>query len=170
MSIKEITLLSLLTTILFVQEQILLFVPNVQLTVFLIVLYTRLLTFKQVSIIVFIYVLLDNLVMGSLSLMYTPAMLIAWMLIPVFLNTILKKLESDVSLALFGFLFGIIYGLILMVGTIIVTRVPVIPYLLADLPFQAIMAFTNLLTILYLYRPLHQFLETKIRRYGIRQS
>ena len=68
---KDITLIALLTTLLFVQEQALVFIPNVQLTVFLIVFYSKKLGFLRTSLIVAIHVVLDNLVMGSFNLIYT---------------------------------------------------------------------------------------------------
>ena len=93
-SVRDIALIAILSTILFVQEQVLTFLPNIRLTVFLLVLYSKKLGFIRTTIIVIIHVLLDNLFMGSMNLVYTPAMFVGWMLIPIIICTLFKKTES----------------------------------------------------------------------------
>lgn len=159
MKVKDITILSFLVSVLFVQEQVFVFIPNVQLSTFLIILYTRLLSFKKVSLIITVHVLLDNLWMGSLSILYTPSMFIGWMLIPLLLNTIFKKLKSVTGLALFGFFYGFIYGWIFIPATLLLTGIPFIPYLISDIPFEIFMAICNFLAILWLYSPLYNILN-----------
>ena len=70
--IKEISLIGILAGILFVLEQALVFLPNIQLTVFLIILFSKKLGFKRSIIIIILYVLLDNLVIGSFNIIFTP--------------------------------------------------------------------------------------------------
>ena len=65
LSAKDIAVIAILAVVLFIQEEVLTFLPNVQLTVFLIVLYTKKLGFKKTTIIILIHVILDNLVMGA---------------------------------------------------------------------------------------------------------
>ena len=65
---KDLVLIALLTSILFLQEQLLSFIPNVQLTFFLIVLYSKKLGIVKSSLIILIYVIIDNLLGGSLLL------------------------------------------------------------------------------------------------------
>ena len=62
-STKDIAIISALTAILFVQEQLLTSLPGVQLSMFLIVLYSKTLGLAKSSIIVVLHVLLDNLYM-----------------------------------------------------------------------------------------------------------
>ena len=66
--IKDITIIAFFSAILFVQEQLFSFLPNVQLTVFLIVLYSKVFGFTKTAIIILIHTLLDNIVMGSMNL------------------------------------------------------------------------------------------------------
>ena len=73
---KDLVLISLLSSILILQEQLLSFIPNVQLTFFLIVLYSKKLGIVKSSLIILIYVIIDNLLSGSLSLLFMPFMLI----------------------------------------------------------------------------------------------
>lgn len=169
-STKEITILSLLTTILFVQEQLLMMIPNVSFTPFLIILYSKILPFKRVSLIVIIYVLIDNLYMGSLNLIYTPPMLIAWLLIPILLKTLFKNINNTLGLALFGCAFGFIYGWIYIPTYIIAGNLPftipvITAYLAADILFEIIMAVSNFICIIWFYDPLRNLLEKQFNIY-----
>lgn len=71
-SVRDFALISVLTAILFIQEQILIFIPNVQLTFLLIILYAKKLRLTHVVMIVSIYVLIDSLFTSSFGLVYTP--------------------------------------------------------------------------------------------------
>ena len=73
-STKDIAIIAIMTTILFVQEQLLSGLPGIQLSVFLIILYAKKFGLAKASLIVFLHVLLDNFYMSSFSLMYTPTM------------------------------------------------------------------------------------------------
>ena len=66
-STKDITIIAVMTTILFVQEQLLASLPGIQLTVFLIVLFSKKLGLAKTSIIIVLHVLLDNFYMSSFS-------------------------------------------------------------------------------------------------------
>ena len=92
--IKQITIIAAFSAILFVQEEVLTFLPNVQLTVFLLILYSKVLGFKNTTIIVCIHTLLDNIVMGSLNIIFFPFMLIGWLLIPIIVCSLLKKCNN----------------------------------------------------------------------------
>ena len=61
---KDLVLIALLTSFLFLQEQLLSFISNVQLTFFLIVLYSKKLGIVKSSLIILIYVIIDNLLGG----------------------------------------------------------------------------------------------------------
>ena len=52
------------------------FLPNIQVTVILIVLYSKILGTKKTLIIILIHVILDNLIMSSFNIMYVPFMYI----------------------------------------------------------------------------------------------
>ena len=105
---KDIALIAVLTGVLFVQEQLLSFIPNVQLTVFLLVIYSKKLGLVKTSIITIIHVLLDNMIMGSFNILYLPFMLVGWLIIPIMLNTLFKKVDSNIKLAFLGILFSFI--------------------------------------------------------------
>ena len=99
LSAKDITLIALMSSLVFAQEQLLVFLPNVQLTAFLLILFSKKFGFIRTTIIIFIYVILDNIVFGTFNLVFTPFMFIGWMLIPIIFCSIFRKTNSLVLLA-----------------------------------------------------------------------
>ena len=163
-TIKDITLIALLTTILFVQEQLLSILPNIQLTVFLLVLYSKKLGFIKTTIICFIHVLLDNLIMGSFNVIYMPFMFIGWMIIPISLNTIFKKVNSNIILAFLGILFSFLYCWIYIIPNTLILEVSFISYLVADILWEVLLATSSFLTILLLYDPCSKLFDKYIKK------
>ena len=163
-TIKDITLIALLTTILFVQEQLLSILPNIQLTVFLLVLYSKKLGFIKTTIICFIHVLLDNLIMGSFNVIYMPFMFIGWMIIPISLNTIFKKVNSNILLAFLGLLFSFLYCWIYIIPNTLILEVSFISYLVADILWEVLLSTSSFLTILLLYEPCSNLFDKYIKK------
>jgi energy-coupling factor transport system substrate-specific component len=165
--IKDLTLIALLSAILFVQQLALSMLPNIQFTTLLIVLYTKVLGFKKTTLIIFIHVIISNFFSpyGTVNPMFLPSMFIAWMLIPISLNTIFKKVDSAFTLAFIGFVFGFIYGWTFIPISVYILDAPLKAYFLMDLPFEIIMAISNFLTILWLYDPLKKVLEHQKEKY-----
>ena len=60
-TLKELTLMVVCASILFVQQISLSFIPNVQFSVLLIILYTKMLGFKKTSLIIVVHVAAINL-------------------------------------------------------------------------------------------------------------
>ena len=94
MNVKKIVTLAILASVLFVQEQILAFLPNIQLTIMLVFLYSKTLKFKEVTLILIIHVCLDNLINGSFTPLVIIPMFIGYLFIPIFTNLFLKNAES----------------------------------------------------------------------------
>lgn len=163
MHLRLLVVTAMAITLLFVQEQALTFIPNVQLSTMLIVLYTTLFSFRRMTAIIFVHVLLDNIYMGSMHPLYTPAMFIAWMIIPIAWHTVLRRSVCEKRLALFGIVFGFLYGMTFIPFRMIEFGVHIFwPYFLADLPFEIIMAASNFVTIYWLYGPLRQVLRREM--------
>ena len=152
-STKDIAIISALTAILFVQEQLLTSLPGVQLSIFLIVLYSKTLGLAKSSIIVVLHVLLDNLYMGSFSVMYTPSMLVGWLLIPITLCTIFKNVESPIILGVLGIIYSFVYCWLYMIPNYLIAHIDPIAYLISDIIFEIILAVCSFLTIILLYKP-----------------
>ena len=136
--IKDITVIAFFTGILFIQEQLFSFIPNVQLTVFLLVLYSKVFGLKKTCIIILIHTILDNFVIGSLNLIYFPFMLIGWLIIPIVTTTILKKTNNNIVLALAGIIFSLIYCWIFIIPNVIVYKINILTYLSADIIFEIV--------------------------------
>ncbi len=158
-STKDITIIAVMTTILFVQEQLLASLPGIQLTVFLIILFSKKLGLAKSSIIIVLHVLLDNFYMSSFSLMYTPTMLIGWLIIPLSLCTIFKKVESPIILALLGVLYSFIYCWLYIIPSYFLISISPIAYLISDITFEITLAVVSFVSILFLYKPCSKIFE-----------
>jgi hypothetical protein len=159
LAIRDLTLIAVLTTILYVQEQLLSFIPNVQLTVFLITLYSKKLGLLKTSIITIIHVLLDNLFLGGINIYYTPAMMIGWLIIPLTLCTIFKKVNSNIILAILGVVYSFIYCWIYIIPNVILFKFNFVDYLIADVIFEIVLAASSFVSILLLYKPMSKLFE-----------
>ena len=156
--IIDITLIPIFATIIFVQEQLLAFLPNIQLTIFLIVLYAKKIGFVKTSIIILIHVILDNLIGGSFNFMYLPFMFLGWMIIPIFTSLFLEKCDNPLILAILGFTFAFTYSWCFIIPNCLIMNVSFKDYLIADFPFELILAISSFLSILWLYNPCSRML------------
>lgn len=152
MKIKEITLIAVLAIILFLQEQLLSILPNIQLTILLIMVYSCTLKMKKTMIIVTIHVILDNII--SFNPVFLVFMLIGWLIIPISLNTIFKKIREPLSLAFLSILFAFIYSFTMIIPNLFLYEINLLNYFLMDLPFEIILATSAFITVLWLYKPL----------------
>ena len=128
--VYDIALIASLTAILFVQEQLLSSIPGVQLTIFLLVLFSKKLGFIRSALIVVVHVVLDNIYMNSFSLFYTPAMLVGWLIIPITICSIFKKVESSFCLGLLGVLYAFIYCWLFIIPNYFILNIGPIEYLI----------------------------------------
>lgn len=165
LTIRDITLIALLAVILFVQEEALTFVPGLQFTVFLLVFYSKKLGLWRTSIIVLVHVFLDNLFIGSFSIIYTPFMFAGWIIIPLTMCTLFKKVENPIILGLLGALYSFIYCWMYFIPDCAIYGIGLIPKFLSDILFEALMAAMSLLSIAFLYRPLSKILDPILDSY-----
>jgi len=103
------------------------------------------------------YVLLDNLFMGSLSLIYLPAMVFAWGLLVVLTKFLSRKPLGVLVILATG--FGFVYGWCFLIPQLILFPIDPWAYLASDLIFEVVMAITNLITVAVLYPILRSVLE-----------
>lgn len=159
METKRMLMVAMAIAIVFVQEQLLVMIPNVQFTVVLLVVFASIFSFREMTVLILGYVLLDNMYMGGFNLFYMVPMIVAWMLIPISYHTILKRTNNEHYLAIFAFVFGFVYGWMFIPFNMIQYGVTnVIPYLIADIWFEVTMAVVGSITVLYLFKPLHKTL------------
>lgn len=148
-------LLAFAISILFVQEQVLAFLPNIQFTVVLLLVYSSVFSKKEMFILIFVYVFLDSMYYGGLNPFYMMPMLLAWSLIPIVHHGFLKHTKNEYILAIFALIFGFVYGWMFIPFHMIQTSIMnPIPYLVGDLLFEVIMGTTGFLTVLWVYKPL----------------
>ena len=171
-AIKDTALIAICAAVLFVQQMAFSFLPNIQLSTLLIVLYAKVLGFKRTSLIIVIHVIAYNLLspFGSVIPVYIPFMFTAWMLIPISLSTFLKKIESSLGLAFVGLVFGFVYGWMYIPPAVFITGTPFVAYLVMDIPFEIVMAISNFITILWLYYPLKNVLYDQLIRFESKEK
>lgn len=158
--VKDIAIMVMLTALLFVQEEALTLIPNIQFTFLLIMLYGAVLGPKKASLIVLVHVLLDNLFMSSFIPTVMLPMLIGHeitMLIGYYLknkNTIILSIGITISSIIYAFLF--------FITTIFVYDIDPLTYLIADIPFDIILIACNILCVILIYSPLYKILNENI--------
>jgi hypothetical protein len=159
-TIRQITLAAMLVSILYGQELILSSIPNVQLTVVLIMVYAAALPLSMSIPIVTSYVFLDNLLFGSFSLLYTPGMFLAWITLTLVSKALANK--KFVWTLVFATIFGVIYGWFYIPGKFIEQGIfNLKAYLIADLiPFGIILTINNFVTVFLMYRYLRKLLAS----------
>lgn len=153
LTVYDLVLMVVLTSILFIQEQLLYLLPNIQLTIFLLVLYSKKLGTVKTICMIIVHVILDSLFTSSLGIIYTPFILVGWMLIPVTLNTIFKSVSSNIILAFLGVLYAFIYSWLFVIPFVYMLKVDFLAYIITDIPFQLLLASSSFITILLLYEP-----------------
>ncbi|MDX9807833.1 MAG: hypothetical protein RBS87_04630 [Acholeplasma sp.] len=165
--IFDLVVMAIFTAIIFVVEQALSFIPNVQLTVFLFVLYTRLIGSKKTFFIVVVHTLLDNIYMGTLIWHLVIPMMMAWSLIPILLGTVFKKVQGVVGLTIFAFGFGFIYGIMFIPFQAYVWGYDMWLYFIYDLPFEFAMGISGALSVAILYQPVYYYVNVEISNYQL---
>lgn len=110
---------------------------------------------------IFAYVLLDNIYMGTMNYLYFIPMAFAWLALASVSREIRHKpFYIQVILAI---AFGFVYGWVYLPARMIEQGVGIFwLYLKMDLPFEIMMAASNLLTMLVAYQPLRYSLEKLI--------
>ena len=160
---RELCIMGMLTALLFAQEQLLLFLPNINFTILLMVLYAKTLGFAKSTMIITVYLLFDAIYMNSLNPIWTTGQWIGWMMIPLLVCTVFRKTEDSLKLAFAGALFAFLYCWILILPTMWVLHTPFKAYLISDIPYELLLAGSAFLTILLLYEPLSKLLRKLLR-------
>ncbi len=164
--IKDIVSLAMFSAILIVLQLVLSFLPNIQLTFLLLFVYSRTLGTWKTIIIILINVIIQNLVWGSLNLLYTPAMFIGYLFVPICLNVIFKKVENIYALSVISILCSFVYSWCFIIPSVILTNVSFTAYIISDILFEVLLAGSSFLSVLWLYEKLVTELN-KIIKYSI---
>lgn len=162
MTIKKLCYLVVMTTILFVQEELLTIIPSVQLTFFLIMIYGATIGIGYGSLIVITHVLLDNLFMSSFTFATIIPMLIGYEITLIFGYLLRGKnefLNGGVNA-----LCAIIYSALFIPMNVIIYEVNPTAYIIADIPFVLIMMTCNFLCAIFLYKPIYKLLYDEFHK------
>ena len=162
-NVKMLVLLALLTCVLFVQEEALSFLPNIQFTFLLLICYVDCLGFRKISLIVFVHVLLDNLVMGSLNPLVIIPMLVGYM-ITILIKKVYHK-DNVYIIGLLGSLGSVIYSLCFLITNALFLEIDIWAYFLADIPFTLILMISTYLSIIWLYKPIIKIINQQYQKY-----
>jgi len=157
--LRDIITISMFAAIIFVMKIALALLPNIQLVVLLLVFYTKALGFKKTFIILAIYSILDASFYGGFSI-FAPFVFVAWLIIPIALSTIFKKVENSLTLAFLSILFSFLYSWILILPSILIFSIPFWTYLVSDIPFEILLATSSFISIEILYDPLRKLFKT----------
>lgn len=155
---RRIAIIAIFSAILTAQEEALTMLPNIQFTQCLIAIYYFSFGLTDTIIIVIIHTLLDNLIMGSFSLMYTPAMLFGWITLPLILHLVRKIKNRWVIAGIVG-LHGLIYSWSFLFVSVVLYKVEFLPYFISDIPFEIILVVCGFVTTFLLLEPLTKVLK-----------
>ena len=158
MKVKDIALLGILTAILYLVDQVLSFVPFLQLSMLLIILFSRKMGTLKTSIIVIIYVILEYIGAGF-NLLFFIFSVIGWLFVPLLTNFLFRKTKSVISIALQGVLFSFLYSWIHIIPSCIIIESSIIDYLSMDIIFEISLAISSFVSILLLYKPLEKVID-----------
>jgi len=165
-SIRSITLIAMLLAVLVVQEYVLTGIPQIQLTVILILVYAQFLPYQKLLPLVIAYTLLDNLLLGSFNVLYTPTMLIIWPLYAVIARSLRHK--ADYIQLIFAVIFSFVYGWSFLPASILVQHLDtwqkIWTYMKLDFIAELVMAMNTLVTFLLFYQPLMRLLDFLFKR------
>ena len=159
MTTKNLVLISVLSATIFALEQALIFLPNITLTVFLIILFSKCLDLKKSLLVILIYVLLDNLFMGTMNPIFLVFIFLGWSIIPITLHTIFKNINSSIALACLSLVYSLLYCLSFVIPTVLIYHIDPVVYLMNDVVFEIILMISSFVSVLWLYEPCYKVLK-----------
>ena len=158
MKVKDVALLGILNAILYLVDQVLSFVPFLQLSMLLIILFSRKMGTLKTSIIVIIYVTLEYIGAGF-NLLFFIFSVIGWLFVPLLTNFLFRKTKSVISIALQGVLFSFLYSWTHIIPSCIIIESSIIDYLSMDVFFEISLAISSFVSILLLYKSLEKVID-----------
>ena len=130
---SELALLAMLTAILFVQETLLSSLPNIQLSVVLIMVYAATLGIPKATLVMTLHVLLDNMIWGSLNPLTACPMWLGWFIL-ILIGFALKK--APLPIIVTGSVIGsLIYCWCFALFNYLFMDINIVSYITADILF-----------------------------------
>ena len=156
MKIKEITLLSMMSAIIFVAQVALRFIPNVELVSLLIILYT--LVFKKKTLyIIYVFVILEGLLYGFGLWWFS--YLYVWTIL--FIIVMIFRKSSNVFLwTIISGIYGLSFGAFFTIPYFFMGGFPsAFAYWVNGIPFDIIHCISNIIVTLILFKPLYSLIN-----------
>ncbi len=156
-NVRELCFLALMAAVLFVQETLLSSLPNIQLTVMLLMVYAATVGISKAALVMTVHVLLDNLLWGSMSPTNLFPMWFGWFSVLV-IGFLLRNRSLGwlVSGAVLG---SVLYILIYAVVQCRVFRLDLATYLVTGLLFEILLCCSSAITVAFLYQPAEKLLK-----------
>lgn len=151
--VKRITASALFVALLVAADYALHMIPGLQLVTLVITVIFYALGFWNSLLVVGIYVLIDSIIEGGLSLVFTPVMFIGWVWL-LLLLLIVRKKQIAPALAFIGFFHSFLYSWTFIPASVLFYDLSFWAYFLADIPWEIGMAVSSFLSIIVLVRPL----------------
>ena len=153
----ELAMLAMLAAVLFAQETLLSSLPNIQLTVLLIMVYAATLGIGKATLVMTVHVLLDNILWGSLSPLTALPMWLGWFLV-ILIAFALKR--APLPLIVIGSAVGsLLYCWCFAIFKALFMDINVVAYLAADIIFEVLMCACSVITVMFLYRPAEKLIN-----------
>lgn len=157
--LKKCLIYALMTAIIVVQKLLLAVIPNFQFSTLLLILFFYIFGTKPMLLITLLYVVVDNLWLGTFHFIYTPVMFVAWGTLLLLLIPFKKRSSNVWFLGLLGALHAIMYSFCFGFTTAMLHEIDVVAYIIADIPFTLILMISNFLTIIWLFQPLYKVMS-----------
>lgn len=154
---SELALLAMLTAILFVQETLLSSLPNIQLSVVLIMVYAATLGIPKATLVMTLHVLLDNMIWGSLNPLTACPMWLGWFIL-ILIGFALKK--APLPIIVTGSVIGsLIYCWCFALFNYLFMDINIVAYITADILFEILICCSSVVTVMFLYRPAERLIN-----------
>jgi uncharacterized membrane protein len=160
-NLKKLIYVSLFTAILFVQEELLTFIPDVQFTFMLVMLYGATMGPLYGSLIVILHVIFDNLFMSTFGNFWIMAPQLLGLLITMMFGYLLRR-RNEFVVAIFSVIAGLIYVGLYMLVNIYVLDMDPLAYIIADIPVDLLLVTSNVITVMFLYKPLKKLIDENL--------
>ena len=151
-------MIAMFIAIIFAQEEALTGIPNVQLTVLLLMVYGAVVGPIWGSVIVLAHCLFDNLFMGSLMPSVFLPMAIGWEIVMLFgwfskkWPIILKVIMSILGALIYCWLF-------VLFNWLMIPTIDIYKYMIADIPFEIVLMASSGISVALLYIPIYKIAD-----------
>lgn len=161
---KNLILLALFSSIVYVSQIVLAFIPNVNVVTLMFIVYSYNIGIKKTLIILVVFINLMGITYGFGYWIIGYYWIYGVLII---LTRLLKVFIKDnlILWSLFGLLFGFLFGFLFAINDHYFIGVNLMAYYIRGIPFDVIHGFSNMIAILFLFKPLNNVIGEKLYTY-----